>query len=62
MSTLSERARRFVCRTRGHRYATFCDGLKRRCDRCWREEWVFSKSHPKIGEPKYSWRLMWEGK
>lgn len=50
---------RFMCRLRGHRFETFCDGLKRQCVRCQREEWVMSKPYPRIGEPKYTWRVMW---
>lgn len=47
-----------MCRLRGHRFVAFCDGLKRRCDRCSREEWVVGNPYPRIGEPAYFWRHM----
>jgi hypothetical protein len=50
--------KRIRCRVKGHKFTVFGDGLKRLCDHCGREEWVFSKPYPLIGEPKYSWRDM----
>lgn len=47
-----------ICRLQGHTFKTFCDGTKRRCAGCGREEWLFSKPFPRIGEAKYSWRRM----
>lgn len=51
-------AQRLACRFRDHRWLRFCDGLKRRCTRCGREEWVMENPHPLIGEPKYYWEHM----
>lgn len=50
--------RKLFCRLVGHKFTTFCDGLKRRCGRCSREEWVMSTPYPRIGEPKYRWKHM----
>jgi hypothetical protein len=47
-----------MCRLRGHHWLLFSDGLKRRCTRCEREEWVMSNPHPLIGQPKYYWEQM----
>lgn len=49
---------RLICRVRGHHFSTFCDGLKRQCDRCSREEWVMSNPYPRIGEAKHFWQHM----
>lgn len=54
----SQAVRKLLCRLRGHRLEKFDDGLKRRCTRCAREEWVMSRPYPAIGEAKYYWRHM----
>ena len=49
-----------VCRTgiTAHRYVKFCDGLKRRCADCGREDWVMGNPYPRIGEPAHYWERM----
>lgn len=52
---------RAICRMRGHAFAVFADGFKRRCARCSREEWVMTRPYPRIGEAKSYWHHMdWE--
>lgn len=52
---MGERSPSLRCRLFGHKFTTFCDGLKRKCDRCPREEWVMTNPYPRIGEPKHYW-------
>lgn len=47
-----------TCRVGNHAFVSFDDGLKRKCSCCGREEWLFSKPYPAVGDPKYSWREM----
>lgn len=56
--TLTDLIKKAICRLFGHRFRTFADGFKRRCSRCHREDWVFLKPLPRIGEPKYFWKHM----
>lgn len=57
--TLLDKLRRWFCDRRGHRWAHECDGLKRHCPRCGREDWVMGRLHPMIGEAAYYWKTMW---
>lgn len=41
----------------GHKWDDFAM-CKRRCARCSVEEWVFTKRHPLIGEPRSEWTDM----
>ena len=49
------RIKPLICKLRDHKYEKFSDGLKRRCVRCNREEWMMMNSHPMVGEPLYKW-------
>lgn len=42
----------------GHNFIVFSEGLKRRCPRCGREDWVFTNPYPGIGEPKHDWKML----
>jgi hypothetical protein len=33
---------------------------KRCCSKCGREQWIFKKCYPNIGEPTYGWETMYE--
>ncbi len=57
--TLVERlVRSAICRVVGHRWRVFCDGFKRECRMCGREDWVMSRPYPLIGQAKYYWERM----
>ena len=57
LTKLRSRALRFFCRTRGFHIWKRRDA-KRFCATCGREEWLFSKSYPGIGQPAHEWKEM----
>jgi hypothetical protein len=45
-----------ICRVHGHRWDQ--REAKRTCSRCGREEWLFQRRFPRVGEPALSWQEM----
>lgn len=55
----AERLHKWWCGLRGHAWSTYQENsAKRRCTKCGRVEWLFSRGYDSIDRPKYYWEEM----